>query len=137
LIMNGSTNDLKNKPDSYWQEKLTPEQYEVLRNKGTERAFTGKFVNNFESGMYECAACGQTLFSSATKFRSDCGWPSFDKSISGNVEFQPDNSLGMARIEVVCNNCGSHLGHVFDDGPTDTTGKRFCINSAALNFKKK
>ena len=134
--MNDSKNNLKQKTDSYWKEKLTPQQYEILRNKGTESAFTGKLVNNFESGMYECAACGQPLFSSETKFHSDCGWPSFDRSLAGNVEFHEDNSLGMARTEVICSNCGSHLGHVFDDGPKETTGKRFCINSVALNFKK-
>lgn len=127
--------DLKNKSDEYWKEKLDPEQYSVLREKGTEAPFTGKFNNNFESGMYECAACGQGLFSSDTKFHSDCGWPSFDRSLEGNVEFIEDTSHGMQRVEVVCNNCGGHLGHVFDDGPIETTGKRFCINSAALQFK--
>ncbi len=129
-------NDFKNKPDDYWKEKLSPEQYKVLRQKGTEAPFTGKFNNNFETGMYECAACGQELFSSDTKFHSDCGWPSFDRSLEGNVEFKDDWSFGMHRIEVLCSNCGGHLGHVFDDGPQETTGKRFCINSAALNFNK-
>jgi peptide-methionine (R)-S-oxide reductase len=126
---------MKQKDDVYWREKLTPEQYRVLRESGTEAPGTGKFVDNFETGMYECAACGQQLFSSETKFHSDCGWPSFDRSLEGNVEFVDDNTLGMHRVEVRCNNCGSHLGHVFDDGPQETTGKRFCINSAALNFK--
>ncbi len=128
---------MKNKTEEYWREKLTPEQYKIARQKGTEAPFTGKFVNNFETGMYECVACGQPLFSSETKFHSDCGWPSFDRSIEGNVEFRDDNSFGMQRTEVVCSNCGAHLGHVFDDGPQDTTGKRFCINSVALNFKPK
>lgn len=127
---------LKNKSDKYWKKKLSPEQYHVLREKGTEAPFTGKFNNNFELGMYECAACGQELFSSDTKFHSDCGWPSFDRSLDGNVEFKDDWSFGLHRVEVLCNNCGSHLGHVFDDGPIETTGKRFCINSVALNFKK-
>lgn len=138
--------DLKSKSDEYWKEKLDPEQYRVLRQKGTEAPFTGKFNNNFESGMYECAACGQELFSSDTKFHSDCGWPSFDRSLEGNVEFKEDFSHGMHRIEVLCKNCGGHLGHVFDDAPPvatfggasvrqETTGKRFCINSAALQFK--
>lgn len=128
-------NDFRNKSDTYWKDTLNPEQYRVLREKGTEAPFTGKFNNNFESGMYECAACGQELFSSDTKFHSDCGWPSFDRSVEGNVEFKDDFSYGMHRIEVLCNNCGGHLGHVFDDGPVETTGKRFCINSVALNFK--
>lgn len=126
--------DVKQKPEEYWKEKLTPEQYRVLREKGTEMPGTGKFYKNFDSGMYVCAACGQELFSSDTKFDSDCGWPSFDKSITGNIELHDDNSLGMHRVEVTCKNCGSHLGHVFDDGPT-ATGKRFCINSVSLNFK--
>lgn len=127
---------MKQKDNNYWKEKLTPEQYRVLREKGTEAPFTGKFNDNFETGMYECAACGQELFSSDTKFHSDCGWPSFDRSLEGNVEFVDDYSHGMHRVEVLCKNCGGHLGHVFDDGPQDTTGKRFCINSAALNFRK-
>lgn len=126
--------DLKNKSEEYWKEKLTSEQYGVLRQKGTEPPFTGKFYKNFNSGMYECAGCGNPLFSSDTKFDSDCGWPSFDRNLEGNVEFRDDNSLGMQRTEVVCKNCGGHLGHLFDDGPTKT-GQRFCINSVALNFK--
>lgn len=124
--------------DDYWKKKLTPEQYNILREKGTETPFTGKFYKNFESGMYECAACGNPLFSSDTKFDSDCGWPSFDSSIDKkNIELQEDTSHGMIRTEVLCKNCGGHLGHVFDDGPKDTTGKRFCINSIALNFHPK
>lgn len=128
-------NNIKNKSEEYWRKKLTPEQYSVLRQKGTEAPFSGKFYKNFEKGMYVCGACGQELFSSDTKFDSDCGWPSFDKSLEGEVEFRQDNSLGMSRTEVLCNNCGSHLGHVFNDGPKKTTGKRFCINSISLNFK--
>ncbi len=127
--------DLKNRSKEYWKEKLNPEQYEVMRDKGTQAPFTGRFYKNFEKGMYTCSACGQELFSSDTKFDSDCGWPSFDKSLEGQVEFHEDNSLGMRRTEVMCRNCGSHLGHVFDDGPKETTGKRFCINSISLNFK--
>ncbi len=129
------TNSLKNKGEDFWKKKLTPEQYHVLREKGTETPFSGKFYKNFEKGMYVCAACGQELFSSDTKFDSDCGWPSFDKSLAGNVQLRDDYSFGMHRIEVTCSKCGSHLGHVFDDGPTET-GKRFCINSVSLDFKK-
>jgi peptide-methionine (R)-S-oxide reductase len=130
--------DLRNKPESYWKEKLTPEQYHVLRQKGTERAFTGTLYDNHDSGMYECGACGQPLFSSDTKFESGSGWPSFDRPVdSSNVELHEDKSFFMRRTEVNCKNCGSHLGHVFDDGPRDTTGQRYCINSAALNFQAK
>ena len=130
--------DLRNKPESYWKEKLTPEQYHVLRQKGTERAFTGTLYDNHDTGMYECAACGQPLFSSDTKFESGSGWPSFDRPVdSSNVELHEDRSFFMRRTEVNCKNCGSHLGHVFDDGPRETTGQRFCINSAALNFQAK
>jgi peptide-methionine (R)-S-oxide reductase len=130
--------DLRNKPESYWKEKLTPEQYHVLRQKGTERAFTGTLHDNHDTGMYECAACGQSLFSSDTKFESGSGWPSFDRPVdSSNVELHEDKSFFMRRTEVNCKNCGSHLGHVFDDGPRETTGQRYCINSAALNFQEK
>lgn len=130
--------DMRDKSEEYWKEKLTPEQYQVLRGKGTERAFTGQYVDNHETGMYECAACGHPLFSSDTKFESGSGWPSFDQPVNKeNVELIEDNSLGMQRIEVNCKNCGSHLGHVFPDGPAETTGERYCINSCALNFKKK
>lgn len=130
--------DLRNKPESYWKEKLTPEQYHVLRQKGTERAFTGTLHDNHDTGMYECGACGQPLFSSDTKFESGSGWPSFDRPVdSSNVELHEDKAFFMRRTEVTCKNCGSHLGHVFDDGPRETTGQRYCINSAALNFQKK
>lgn len=127
--------DFKNKLEDYWRKRLTLEQFKVLRERGTEAPFTGKFYKNFEKGMYVCGACGQELFSSDTKFDSDCGWPSFDRSLRGNVELKEDNSFGMQRTEVLCSNCGSHLGHVFDDGPRETTGKRFCINSISLDFK--
>lgn len=127
--------DPRKMPDEYWKKKLTPEQYRILREKGTEAPFTGKFYKNFENGMYECAACGNPLFSSDTKFDSDCGWPSFDNSINkDNIELKEDNSLGMRRTEVLCKKCGGHLGHLFNDGPTKT-GLRYCINSLSLNFK--
>lgn len=119
-----------------FKKKLTKEQYQVLREKATERPFTGKLLNNKEKGMYECAACGNKLFKSDVKFDSGTGWPSFYDSIPGAVKFIEDNSLGMKRIEVVCSKCSSHLGHVFDD-VKENTGKRFCINSCSLNFKKR
>lgn len=114
---------------------LSPQLYHVAFEKGTEAPFSGKFYKHFEKGMYVCAVCGQELFASDTKFDSDCGWPSFDRSLKGNVRFAEDNSHGMQRTEVLCNSCGAHLGHVFDDGPAETTGKRFCINSISLDFK--
>lgn len=124
-------------PDEYWKKKLTPEQFRVLREKGTEAPFTGKFYKNFDNGMYECAACGNPLFSSDTKFDSDCGWPSFDKELKSEyVELKEDLSHGMARTEVLCKKCGGHLGHLFNDGPTKT-GLRYCINSISLDFKPK
>ncbi len=128
--------DLKNKPESYWKEKLTPEQYRVVRKKGTEMAFTGTLYNNHEKGVYECVACGHPLFSSDAKFESGTGWPSFDSPVNlENVELHEDRSFFMRRVEVVCKNCGGHLGHVFEDGPRNTTGIRYCINSASLNFR--
>lgn len=116
--------------------KLSPEQYKVLREKATEAPFTGALLENKEAGTYVCAACGTPLFASGTKFESGSGWPSFyDVVESGVVRLIDDNSHGMRRTEAVCAHCGGHLGHVFDDGPADTTGKRYCINSISLNFK--
>ena len=124
------------KSEDEWKKILSPEQYQVLRKKGTERPFTGKLLHNKKSGKYVCGACGNSLFSSDTKFDSGSGWPSFYDVISkGAVELKEDNSLGMKRVEVVCRRCGGHLGHVFDDGPRPT-GQRYCINSLSLDFKE-
>ena len=125
------------KTEEEWKKKLTPEQYHILREKGTEAAGSGTYVHTKDSGMYVCAACGNELFSSDTKFDSGTGWPSFDEPANReNVKLNEDFSHGMHRVEVSCKKCGGHLGHVFDDGPTNN-GKRYCINSCALEFKKK
>jgi peptide-methionine (R)-S-oxide reductase len=123
------------KADEQWREELSPMQYSVLREAHTERPFTGEFVNNHADGSYHCAGCGAELFSSDAKFESGTGWPSFDQpAIAAAVEQRPDNSLFMRRTEVVCRRCGGHLGHLFNDGPTQT-GDRFCINSCSLSFE--
>lgn len=123
--------------DTDWKRKLTPEQYRILREKGTEVPFTGKLLQNKADGMYTCAACGNPLFSSETKFESGSGWPSFyDVAKAGAVEVKEDLSHGMQRLEVTCAKCGGHLGHVFEDGP-QPTGQRYCINSVCLAFQPK
>lgn len=125
------------KSDDEWKEQLSPVEYHILREKGTERPFTGKYYLSKQDGMYRCAACGNELFSSETKYESGSGWPSFwAPATSGSVELKRDTSHGMIRTEVVCSRCGSHLGHLFDDGP-QPSGQRFCINSVALDLKSK
>ena len=125
------------KTDAEWRQHLTPEQYHVLREKGTDRPFTGSLVNNHADGFYHCAACDAPLFKSDTKFESHSGWPSFYDAVSKDaVELHEDNTLGMRRIEATCATCGSHLGHVFPDGP-NPTGQRYCINSNSLKFETK
>ncbi|MDM1139379.1 MULTISPECIES: peptide-methionine (R)-S-oxide reductase MsrB [Empedobacter] len=124
-----------NKSNEEWKKELSSEEYYVLREAGTERPFTGKFNMHFENGIYTCNACGEELFSSSSKFDGHCGWPSFDKEIKeGKIVERVDTSHGMKRTEILCGNCGSHLGHVFDDGPTET-GLRYCVNSLSLDFK--
>jgi peptide-methionine (R)-S-oxide reductase len=118
------------------KKKLTEEEYHVTQEKGTERPFSGAYVHTKEKGTYNCKVCNNPLFSSDTKFDSGTGWPSFDKALDGAVLFRHDSLHGMSRTEVVCAHCGAHLGHVFDDGPSDTTGKRFCMNSCALDLEK-
>ena len=115
---------------------LSKEQERVLVNKGTEPPFSGKYNLHFDNGVYKCAGCDEPLFESNMKFESNCGWPSFDKSIEGKVSYKKDNTMGMIRTEILCANCGGHLGHIFDDGPTET-GQRYCVNSLSLDFEDK
>lgn len=122
------------KTEAEWKASLTEFEYYVLRKGGTERAFTGKYDHFYESGTYVCKACANKLFDSKYKFDSGSGWPSFDRAIEGRVKLKTDRSIGMTRTEILCARCGSHLGHVFEDGPRETTGKRYCMNSVALNF---
>ncbi|MEK7643007.1 MAG: peptide-methionine (R)-S-oxide reductase MsrB [Patescibacteria group bacterium] len=135
--------DIITKAEEEWRKELPPELYHIAREKGTERAFTGKYYKTKDTGMYVCAACGQELFSSETKFDSGTGWPSFTDPVNReHIKFEEDHEHGMMRTEVQCGRCGAHLGHVFDDGPTKmpdgapASGKRFCINSVSLDLKK-
>ncbi|GAB5399377.1 MAG: peptide-methionine (R)-S-oxide reductase MsrB [Aureisphaera sp.] len=123
------------KSEEEWLAELGPDRYRILREKGTERPFTGAYNLNFEKGSYACGACHTPLFESNSKFESGCGWPSFDESIEGSVEYVRDTTHGMIRTEILCANCGSHLGHVFNDGPTET-GQRYCVNSLSVDFNK-
>jgi len=125
------------KTEKEWKEQLSPEEYHVLRQKGTERPNTGTFNLHFQKGDYHCKACNTKLFESKNKFESGCGWPSFDEALPGAIEYIRDTSHGMIRTETVCANCGSHLGHVFNDGPRETTGQRYCINSVSIGFESK
>lgn len=131
------TTNVVNRTEEEWKKILTPEQYQILRLKGTDRPFTGKYYTTTYDGVYHCAGCGEALFSSDMKFDSDCGWPSFDKAMEGGkIKTQMDYTHGMVRTEILCAKCGGHLGHLFDDGPTET-GLRYCVNSTSLNFVKK
>ena len=122
------------KTEEDWKKILTPTQFNVLRKAGTERPFSSDLYKNFKTGIYVCAACGTPLYVSKNKFDTECGWPSFDQAIDGALEFDVDYKIGYARTELKCKTCGSHLGHSFDDGPKETTGKRHCINGVALKF---
>ncbi len=125
-----------NKSEDEWKKILSPQQYYILREKGTDRPGDYGYTNHFEKGTYFCAACNAQLFESNSKFQSHCGWPSFDDAIDGAVSYKLDKSHGMIRTEILCNSCGGHLGHIFDDGPQETTGKRYCVNSTSITFKK-
>ena len=131
--MNKSKNYPIVKSESEWHNELSDEEFKVLRKKGTELPFTGKYNNHFDKGIYRCRACDTPLYDSESKFESGCGWPSYDKALPGALEFIKDNSHGMIRTEIVCAKCGGHQGHVFNDGPS-TTGERYCVNSVSIRF---
>ena len=124
------------KTEAEWKQILTPQQYYVLRQKGTDRPGDYGYTNHFEKGTYVCAACGAQLFESNSKYQSDCGWPSFDDAIPGTIDLKRDLSHGMIRTEITCIKCDGHLGHIFDDGPKETTGKRYCVNTSSITFIK-
>lgn len=124
------------KTEAEWKKELTPQQYYVLREKGTDAPSSGGLTSHFEKGTYHCAACDLQLFESNSKFESHCGWPSFDDAIKGTVDFVKDKTHGMIRTEIVCASCGGHLGHIFDDGPKETTGQRYCVNTTSIKFVK-
>lgn len=130
-----NTENMK-KTDAEWKEILTPEQYYILRQKGTDRSGNGGYTKHFEKGTYACSACETQLFESNSKYESHCGWPSFDDAIKGTVEFTKDSSLGMVRTEITCKACDGHLGHIFNDGPRETTGQRYCVNTTSIKFIK-
>ncbi|WP_370276508.1 peptide-methionine (R)-S-oxide reductase MsrB [Lutibacter sp. HS1-25] len=122
------------KTEEEWKQVLTPQQYWVLRQKGTDAPSEGGYTSHFEKGTYHCAACDLQLFESGSKFESHCGWPSFDDAIDGTVEYVLDKSHGMVRTEIICASCGGHLGHIFNDGPKETTGERYCVNTTSIKF---
>ena len=125
-----------NKTEAQWKKELTPQEYYVLREKGTDRPSEGGLTSHFEKGTYHCAACNAQLFESNSKYESHCGWPSFDDAIEGTVNYVKDTSHGMIRTEIICAACDGHLGHVFDDGPKETTGQRYCVNTTSIKFVK-